>query len=199
MPDLLTTDAELYAAVKLDNQKAFNMLYDRYWKLVYKKAFSYIADSEVCQEIVNDIFYNIWKNRGTREINLFKNYLTVAARYRVYSHIRANKESLLLTYIDNYQDIKAVLLDENDGEKNIRSEEMKGDIEIALKDLPKRCQEVFSLSRNSQLTNVEIADKLSISKRSVDNQISLAVKYLRIVFTNYSLFLVVIRLFFTKS
>ena len=50
----LPTDEELYNSVKMGDKKAFNLLYDRYWEILYKKAFSYLHDGEAASEIVND-------------------------------------------------------------------------------------------------------------------------------------------------
>jgi RNA polymerase sigma-70 factor (family 1) len=178
MNRLLPPDDELFAAVKLNDQKAFNLLYQRYWALIYKKAFLYLQDSEACMGIVNDIFVNIWEKRGVLNIIIFERYLTAAARYRVYNHIKANNTSRL-TYIDDYVKFEDLNIDHNYAESNIYGTELKNDLDLLLGKLPARCKEIFLLSRIDQLTNNEIAIRLSISKRTVENQLSYALKYLK--------------------
>jgi RNA polymerase sigma-70 factor (family 1) len=171
-------DDDLFAAVKSGDRKAFNRLYDRYWEVIYKKSFSYLHDTEACMGIVNDIFVNIWEKRDVLNIITFKSYLTSAARYRVYNAIKANTASRVM-YVEDYKKLDDLSVVYNKAENNFEVNELSSDIDKLLDELPARCKEIFLLSRISQLSNAEIADRLSISKRAVENQISLAVKYLK--------------------
>jgi len=177
MIDRHPTDEALFAIVKTGERKAFNLLYDRYWELVYKKAFSYLHDGEAAGGIVNDIFLNIWLKRDELNILSFQNYLTAAARYRVYNHLKAKKKDAVL-YVEDFDTIKhKPFLTSQD--ESFSSQEIYQRINLLLDHLPKRCKEIFLLSRFNQLSNSEIAAKLEISKRTVENQISTAVKHLR--------------------
>jgi len=189
----LQSDEDLFAAVKRHDKKAFNQLYDRYWELVYKKAFSYLHDSEACMGIVNDIFVNIWKKREVLNIITFKNYLTSAARYRVYNSIKASSASPL-KYVENYKKLDDLSVVYNNAESNFKVDELSNDLDKLLDKLPARCKEIFLLSRVSQLTNAEIAERLSISKRVVENQISLAAKYLKPHFKHYPTVILIAKL-----
>ncbi|UOE46531.1 sigma-70 family RNA polymerase sigma factor [Mucilaginibacter sp. SMC90] len=189
----LQSDEDLFGAVKRNDKKAFNLLYDRYWELVYKKTFSYLHDTETCMGIVNDIFVNIWEKRDALNIITFKNYVTSAARYRVYNVIKANNTSPL-TYIEDYQKLDGLNVVYNNAESNIQTNELTTDLDLLLDKLPARCKEIFLLSRVSHLTNAEIAERLSISKRAVENQISLAVKHLKPHFKHYPTVLLIAKL-----
>jgi RNA polymerase sigma-70 factor (family 1) len=185
------TDVELFAAVKLNDEKAFNMLFDRYWIIVYKKAFLHLRNPEICAEIVNDVFIAIWHKRHVLQIITFKNYLTAAVRYRIYNHIRNVKHSPL-TYLENYDSVDYVITADNEGEQNLSFVDMMNSLQSALNKLPVRCKEIFILSKIDQLSNTEIADKLDISKRSVENQISSAIKYLRIRLKDFMMLLIIL-------
>jgi RNA polymerase sigma-70 factor (family 1) len=186
-------DDDLLAAVKHGDKKAFNQLYDRYWEVVYKKSFSYLHDTEACMGIVNDIFVNIWEKRDVLNIITFKSYLTSAARYRVYNAIKANTASRV-TYVEDYEKLDNLSVVYNRAENDFGVSELSSVLDGLLDELPARCKEIFLLSRVSQLTNAEIADRLSISKRAVENQISLAVKYLKPYFKRYSIVILVAKL-----
>src|SRR3546814_15198411 len=67
----------------------------------------------------------------------------------------------------------------NEGDERIRRSELESHVDQILPELPARCQEIFLLSRRDQLTNDEISDRLGISKRSVENQLTRALKHLR--------------------
>jgi RNA polymerase sigma-70 factor (ECF subfamily) len=187
------TDEDLFAAVKRHDKKAFNQLYDRYWEVVYKKAFSYLHDTDACMAIVNDIFVNIWEKREALNIITFKNYLTSAARYRVYNAIKASSISPV-KYVEDYEKLGDLSVVYNNAESNIQENELSSDLDKMLDKLPARCKEIFLLSRVSQLSNSEIAERLSISKRAVENQISLAVKHLKPHFKHYPTVLLVAKL-----
>jgi RNA polymerase sigma-70 factor (ECF subfamily) len=190
MVETLPTDEELYRAMRLNDRKAFNLLYERYWELVYKKAFSYLHDTEAAGEITNDIFLNIWLKRDVLEIITFQNYLTAAARYRVYNHLKAKKR-LALTYVEDYKSLKEEQTSTQQEDTFMPSEIYQW-VNHLLEHLPKRCKEIFLLSRIGQLSNSEIATKLEISKRTVENQISIAVKHLRSHFGNFFCFLLLV-------
>lgn len=174
----LLTDDELLQAVKQNDRNAFDVLYRKYWDRVYKRAFYYLKDSDACAEIVNDIFLNIWIRRHELHIIKLEGYITSATRYRVYSFLKVRK-STNINYVEDYESLIISNTDDNDGEININKHEIYDKVYYLLNHLPKRCREIFLLSRESHLTNTEIASKLSISKRTVENQISLAVKYLK--------------------
>ena len=68
----------------------------------------------------------------------------------------------------------------NDGDLNIRYQDLEKIVDRELDKLPKRCKEIFTLSRRAQLSNDEIASRLEISKRTVENQLTHALRHLRL-------------------
>lgn len=179
MLDRNTPDDELWEAIKFGSIPSFELLFDRYWQAVYTTAFSFLNDAESAAEIANDTFLNIWRKRDSLIIGSFKNYLTTSARYHTYKVLKTRKK-MRLAYIENYDQLPiSGTLVNNEGEEKIRYLNLQEDIEHVLLDLPKRCREIFLLSRIANLTNGEIAERLSISKRTVENQICIAQKYLQ--------------------
>lgn len=183
MNNLPRSDRELFAAVKLNDKHAFNRLYEKYWPLIFKNAFFYLQDHESVMEIVNDIFLNIWLKRKELNIISFESYLRAASRYRVYNFLKANK-SARLVYVENYQQIDYLGFIANGGETKVKDKELNDMLVSLVSPLPKRCREIFMLSRVAHLSNDEIAEKLHVSKRTVQNQITLALKYLKLRLAN---------------
>lgn len=183
----LSSDAILLNQIKTGNLDSFNILFERYWAKLYATVFSIYPDSEVCSEIVHDIFLNLWLKREKLQIEYFKGYITASARYHVYRHVK-NVKKKPIEYREelDYGNLVAV----NDGESNIRYRELERKVEEELEELPSRCREIFILSRMDQLTNDEIAARLDISKRTVENQLTHALHHLRISLKNLSVFLV---------
>src|SRR5690606_17751453 len=102
-----------------------------------------------------------------------------SARYHVYKHLRSIKARPVL-YTDNWEVIRNNFNTNNSGEENIYKQELDLSIESYLSQLPKRCKEIFILNRKEHLSNDEIASRLKISKRTVENQITHALKHLRL-------------------
>ncbi len=178
MLDRNTPDDELWESIKSGSIRSFELLFDRYWQAVYTTAYSFLNDAESAAEIANDTFLNIWRKKETLTIGSFKNYLTSSARYHTYKILKTNKK-LRLAYVENYDQVPVSGISvQNEAEEKIRCLNLQEEIENVLLPLPKRCREIFLLSRIANLTNVEIAEKLSISKRTVENQICIAQKYL---------------------
>lgn len=178
MPDKNLPDDDLWRAIKSESIPAFELLVERYWEAVYTTAFSYLQEKEIAMEIANDTFLNIWQKKHVLDIGSFKSYLTTSARYHVYKVLKA-KKALKLAYVADYENLSSVNVSINTGEEKIRHLNLQSEIDALLSALPARCREIFLLSRLGNLTNTEIAEKLSISKRTVENQISIAQRYVQ--------------------
>ncbi|MEJ5963993.1 RNA polymerase sigma-70 factor [Pedobacter immunditicola] len=175
------SDLELLEAMKRDVHKAFDTLFNRYWSSLYGTAFYFLKDAAAAAEVVQDIFLRIWQKRHVYEIHCLKQYLESAARYHVYKQLKA-KKSASLSYIADYEKIQPRQKSVNEGEEKLCRIELENTIDTSLKQLPKRCREIFILSRRKQLSNDEIARHLGISKRTVENQLTNALHFLRPIF-----------------
>jgi len=177
MSEITPSDEILLNMLKAGDLDAFNTLFERYWEKLFSTVFSVCPDKEVCSEIVHDIFLNLWLKREKLQIEYFKGYITASARYQVYRHVKSIKRKS----IEYREELDfGNLVSVNDGENNIRYRELEKKVEEELEVLPGRCREIFTLSRIQQLTNDEIAAQLDISKRTVENQLTHALRHLRL-------------------
>ena len=181
---LEANERELREAIKFGDQKAFKILFDRYFPTLIATASHYLQDENECENIVQDIFLNIWLKREVLEIRDFKSYLKAAARYHVYKVIRSKNLAGSVIFTDENLENESVYAI-NSGEEWLNVSALKTQISGYLRMLPKRCREIFLMSREENLTNSEIAEKLNISKRSVENQITAALHHLRVNIKNY--------------
>ena len=186
MSEKVPSDEILLNLMKAGDLDSFNILFERYWEKLFTTVFSISPDTEVCSEIVHDIFLNLWLKRDKLQIEYFKGYITASARYQVYRYVKSIKKKSI-EYRDelDYGNLVAV----NDGESNIRYRELEKKVEEELEVLPSRCREIFTLSRMQQLSNDEIAARLDISKRTVENQLTYALRHLRISIRHFMIFL----------
>ncbi|MGO4292030.1 RNA polymerase sigma-70 factor [Chitinophaga sp. RAB17] len=168
------TDIQLWNAVRANNQQAFNKLFDKYWVSVYKTGYKYLRDKEASQEIVHDIFLSIWNRRHELMIDSFPAFLLTSARYQIYS-----RKKLKRFTFDSTSELAADPYTSNDADIRIRQTELNNNLQLTLQDLPNRCQEIFRMSRFECLSNDEIAVRLDISKRTVENQLTMALRHIR--------------------
>ncbi len=126
---------------------------------------------------MQDLFLNIWNRRTYLVINYFYKYFKDAARYQVYAYIKKTK-TVLVEYREHIEDENG-RHELNKAYERISFRDLEGKLALQLKSLPDRCQEIFFLSRVEQLDNNEIAEKLGISKRTVENQITRALQCIR--------------------
>jgi RNA polymerase sigma-70 factor (family 1) len=186
----MITDFVLWASIKRGDETAFSELFHRYSPRIYNKAFFKIKDTEVCTQIVHDIFLTLWNNRKTLEINSFIGYFTSATRYQVYRYTLRQKSTL----IDYKEDLSSLsnTFTENKGYSSVAYQDLELELESYLQNLPKRCREIFLMSRQKSLSNDEIAGALGISRRSVENQITYALKQLRVSLKDISVLLIIL-------
>lgn len=167
---------ELWASIRQDDVRAFNLLFDKYWRRLYQTAYSLTRDQEASKEITHDVFLNIWKRRGELHIDSFPHFLLTAIRYQYYNRMRAAKSPIVL--VPDYQKLDGTIhRDEYEGRQT--EADLTAVIKEYLTQLPNRCREIFLMSRRDHLSNEEIANHLNISKRTVENQITYALKHLR--------------------
>ena len=150
-------------------------MFDLFWEKMFTHAFYMVMDEHIAKDIVQDIWLDIWNRRETIKIQDFEAYIYKAVRNNCYKHFRSNKM--------NHIQLEAVkplsLSSDSSTEKLHNLEEMEVLIDRTLEQLPKRCKQIFKLSRYNLLANEQIAKELGISKRSVENQLSLALKAIR--------------------
>ena len=179
MLTLPASDINLWNAIRNDDEAAFTVLFNRYWELLYNTSYRYTRDHEVSEEVVLDIFFNIWSRRKRLVITSFQNFFLKAVRYQI--HNRGHAPKLSIAVVDD-RVIENFAWEGNKGETRIRESELDEELHSYLHQLPERCQEIFQMSRIENMSNQEISIKLGISKRSVENQIALALKHLRLCF-----------------
>jgi len=165
----------LVDAFKNSNQKAFQKLFEFYWEGMFYSAKVIVVSEDAAKDVVQDIWINLWENRQKLEIRNIQSYLFTAVRYECFKYLKNHKFNTVQLEI-----IKSLKLCTEPTVKNLHDlEETQISIDTALCRLSPRCRQIFKLSRIHNTSNDEIAVRLGISKRSVENQISIALKYIR--------------------
>lgn len=167
------TDDGLIKAVCNDDQIAFKELYKRYWAKLYIYAFNVLHDKDICEDIIQQVFYDLWNRRYELNIEMPSAYLYGAVKHQIVKQFRKNKFSRIQP--EHLLDF----ISENKIEQSVEYKELHSRVEKLINELPEQRRIVFIMSRNEGLSNKEIASQLNLSVQTVKNQISSALKFIR--------------------
>ena len=163
----------LLQQLKESDENALTLLYKAHWQPLFLSAFHILKDKKACEDIVQEIFLQLWLRRATIEVHQsLATYLAAAVRYQVFHHLRrAAKKGLV-------QEEAISSLAESPDEDLLRKD-LHGQVYKAVEELPERCRLIFRLSREEQLSHKEIAHRLDISIKTVENQMTIALRRVR--------------------
>lgn len=165
----------LISQISEGREKAYHSLFNEYYAVLSVFAKKYTGDLDSAKDIVQDVFVNIYEQRENLNIHTsLKSYLYQSVRNRSLNYLK---------HIQIDQKHKSNILytskDENDCNDKMLEAELEAKIYTIVSALPKQCQNIYNLSRVQGLKTKEIAEQLNISIRTVEKQISNALKALR--------------------
>jgi RNA polymerase sigma-70 factor, ECF subfamily len=176
-------NAQMITLIKKGDHKAFGIIFKSLYSSLVYFANAYIHDREFSKNIVQTVFMKLWEKRNTlKESENLKSYLYTITRNECISHLRHLKvsqrfQTLNPTFTEDL-DLNIGALNQLDFDK-IDLDNIRRIVEQTLENMPERCREVFILSRYDQLKYHEISDKLQISVKAVESNITRALKLLR--------------------
>jgi len=161
--------------IKLD-KRAFEELFRSFFPSLVLFAQKYVPDQDTAKEIVHNVFINLWEKRQQVDTGSpLKSYLFTSVHNRCLNYIRDqkkfDKDETIFQRMDS--------ADFSDGVDLLEEQELEQRIYDALHSLPEKCREIFMLNRFEGLKYAEIAEKLGISVKTVETQMSKALKILR--------------------
>ena len=169
------SEEDLIKYLKEGHQTAFKTVFDQYYRPLTLFALKYIGDVEESKEIVQEFFVRFWTKHEAINIRFsLKTYLYQGVRNACLNFIESNK--VVQRHMRGYS--KAELSSDNPLE-NMLAAEQEEILMQAVDRLPEKCRQIFLLSRMEKFPNQAIADQLQISIKTVEAQISIALKRLR--------------------
>lgn len=173
------TDAELVTLLIQSDARAFETIYRRYASELYTYARKNIATNEDCEEIVQDVFEEIWQHHHKLTfVSMLKGYLYRMLRFRIVKYFR--HENVRRRYLEHYMFFEAMY--DNFSEATLDADSVHSSIERSLSQLPERCQQAVKLRLNENLSNDDIARRMNIKKSTVENYMVTALSHLRASF-----------------
>ncbi|MEI6853364.1 MAG: RNA polymerase sigma-70 factor [Bacteroidota bacterium] len=177
------------------DESEFEMLFKLHFKPLCFLAQRYVKDLDMAREIVQESFMALWDKRETIDASkAVKSYLSTVVYNKSLNYLRSakkfDKELLISEHLmgdptGEYTDILVV--------KDIQAK-----IDLAMEELPEKCREIFMMNRYEHLKYQEIADKLQISVKTVEAQMSKALQRMRISLAEYLTWGVIILYFLKK-
>lgn len=164
---------QLWNAVQSGSYEAFDELMRRYWQPVFNNAYKRVQSMDVCEDLVQDLFLNLWLKRESLDIINPEAYLMTAIRYRVYSYFSRN--SFSKDMLELFEDITGT----RDSDSKLRVSELQKLVRAWIETLPSKRQKIFSLYLEKHLSTSEIALELNISQKTVQNQLNRSMPDLR--------------------
>ncbi|SEL73930.1 RNA polymerase sigma factor [Parapedobacter koreensis] len=171
------TDEALVPLLQKGDKAAYTEIYNRYHGLLYIFAYKRLTDREEAKDIIHELFLKLWTDRDRLEITgHLSAYLYAAARNRIINSIA--HQQVATRYIDSFLSyIEQV--DHQSADHLVRNNDLQAFIQKEINSLQPRMREVFELSRNTNLSRKEIAEKLGISEETVKSHMHNALKLLK--------------------
>ncbi|MFI0429401.1 RNA polymerase sigma factor [Mariniflexile sp. HMF6888] len=178
-------DLELILKIKADDSDAFDVLFKTYYKDLVRYVRSLNNDLALSEDIVQQVFVNLWINRNTINIkNSVRGYLFSVSYTTYIDYYRKTRRQL-----DLLENFKSEIIREHISENNDLLEHKIKRLRMVIDTLPTICKKVLELNKFEGLKYDEIADVLNISKKTVESHMRLAFKKIRQGFKDDSLFL----------
>jgi RNA polymerase sigma-70 factor (ECF subfamily) len=167
------TDTQLLEKVSEGKEWAFDEVHSKYAHRMYVYAFNILNKKQECEDIIQNIFVDFWVNRNKVTIVNLSSYLFRAVKFQVFNYFRSHKIATVdLNRLNIIDATSSTSMD-------LEFEELEKVIQDNVLKLPKRCQEIFRMSRFENKSHKEIANELDISLQGVKNQVSKALKIIR--------------------
>jgi RNA polymerase sigma-70 factor (ECF subfamily) len=164
------------------DEASLKALFTEHFVGLCRFASGFVKDEEAAREIVQDAFVNLWEKRDSIDLSKsVKSYLSTSVRNKCLNYLRDHKKfSRNLLELENLSGEGPYAQSDKLVESDIREQ-----IDRAMEELPEKCREIFYLSRYQHLKYQQIANKLQISVKTVETQVSKALQHMRIRLAEY--------------
>lgn len=160
--------------INIGDEKVFESLFREFYAPLAAFAMKYVKDTEMAEEIVQELFSDMWAKTDRLHIKTsIRSYLFGAVRNACLNHIKHLKVE------QKYADRTRLSTSQGEATDFLELDELKQKISVALDKIPEKCREIFELNRFEGKRYKEIADELNLSLKTVENQMGKALKIMR--------------------
>ncbi|MDG5800859.1 RNA polymerase sigma-70 factor [Marinilabiliaceae bacterium ANBcel2] len=168
-------EALIISGIKKGDEAVFKHLFDTMYHQLVVFAARFLQDFDLARNVVQDVFVKLYDKRDELNIHTsLKAHLYQSVKNRCLNVIKRNNMEQ-----EHHQYIVYSTNETIRPQETLEFEDLQNTITSTIEKLPKKCRKIFKMSRNEGMSNQEISDRLDISKRTVETQISKALKALR--------------------
>jgi RNA polymerase sigma-70 factor, ECF subfamily len=165
----------LLSKIKQDDQQAFRQLFSQFYRYLTTIAWRMTNDENTAKDIAQDAFAEFWRKRQELPDDLLvKSYLRQTVVNKCLNYLKTSKRLVF----DDMPDDRTTG-DSDDAHNQVAFEDMQDILQQTVQELPEKCRIIFSMSRFEEMSHKEIAEKLDITPKTVENQITIALKRIR--------------------
>jgi RNA polymerase sigma-70 factor (family 1) len=161
--------------LKEQNSNAFDRIFRKYWQDLYDFTYVKTQDGDVAEEIVQELFVNLWEKREQLIIRNLRSYLFISVKNRIVDHYRRTADARL----DSIAELAT------SATYPLYLEELEAAFEKAIAQLPEKSQQIFNLKQFENKTTREISKRLSMPERTVEYHYTQATRTLRTLLGNF--------------
>lgn len=162
-------DIELLLSLKNGDRSAFEEIFNRYWISLFEAAYKRLKDKDQCKDIIQDVFADLWIRREKVQIINLSAYLHTAIRFQIFKLASRNK--IAPVFIELFESIAS---SPYNPEKELEEKELEELAKAWIDSLPEKRRKIFLLYFRENFSTKEIAEKLGISQKTVQNQLGTA-------------------------
>ena len=162
--------------------ESLEQLFKQFQPMLVGFAYKFVKSSEDARGIVQEVFISIWKNKDKLAFNQgLKSYLFTATKNKCLNFLEKKRLHIVSIDVNPSDDQPIIQIEDGniDAADNMELFELQQVIMTEVAKLPPKCQQIFKMSRMEQLSYKEIAAKLDVSTKTVENQIGIALKRIR--------------------
>ena len=175
----IENDLVLFALLKRGNNEAFESIYNKYWYELFKTAYKRLNDKNKCQDVVQDVFTDLWNRKTELEIRDLQAYLHTAVRFQALKAV--TKQINQTSFVDVFEtEIVSSLY----ADGYLLEKEAKKLVEQFINALPVKRRIIFIRHYIDELSTAQIACELNVSQKTVQNQLTTASHALRLRLTH---------------
>ncbi len=172
-------EKELVKGLNKSCQKTFEAIYQQYWEILYQAAYNRLRDQEAVEDVVQEIFMDLWNRRRQVQIKSnLKAYLLTAVKYQVIKKMDAER----IKREQEVTDVEVAYFQQD----ILEFEDLYQQLEMAIDKLPAKSRLIFTMSRMEGLSTEEIADKLQLSPQTIHNRMHQSLTLLRSELKEYA-------------
>lgn len=169
-------DSLFYNVSAQDDEVAFRKLFDRLYAPLVQYSAYIVGNVAFAEEIVSEVFVKLWQNRKKVEIRNLKKYLYTVTKHRTIDFVRQAKNLTFISF--DKKDLKECVVFDNPENKYLETE-LRQKLEEAILKLPEKCRLIYRLVKEENMRYHEAAELLDISPKTVENQMTIAIRRIR--------------------